>query len=145
MRSLDLRERYWLAGKHDRAGDVWPAIPQMDRLASDGSKRTWRCPCSWPRIVTSFVDIVLKLVKRLSCYTGDAVLGRVAALLEVVPYVRACLASTIIGELAGKAPGIGRIPQHPVGGPYMETVRHYRRQPIRQRLRQPVRVELHAS
>ena len=74
----------------------------MQRPIADLRARLRLCPFPGPRVVGSFVDIALKLIKRLRGNTGNTVLIGLAVEIEVVPHVRACSPSTGKSLLARK-------------------------------------------
>ena len=64
-------------------------IPKMQRPIADLRVRPRQCPFPGPRVVGSFGNIVLELVKRLRGNTADTILIGLAVDIEVVPHVRA--------------------------------------------------------
>jgi hypothetical protein len=99
----------------------------MQKLAADLGERLRRRPRSWPWIVSGFVHVILKLVKRLNGQPGHAIVGGVAVGLEVVQDAGASPADVIVRQLAAKPSLIGRISQHPVCGLDVKAVRPDRR------------------
>ena len=94
--------------------------------------------------MASLVNVVLQLVKRLRSYPRHLILSRLAVSLEVVLHIRARHARVKIRELARNPSLITGVPQHAVRAD-VEAVRHNRRKPSRESLRQPARIDVHAT
>jgi hypothetical protein len=60
---------YGLACEDYRAGDIRPAVPQMQKLAADSRERLRWWPSPWPWIVSGSVHVILTVIQ---CLPGQA-------------------------------------------------------------------------
>ena len=99
---MNFEERDRLTGKHDRAGDIRLAVPQVKNPAADLGERPRLCPCARPRIMDGLRNAILKFIKRLRSYAGHLILSVLAVGAEVVAHVGARRAHAKVRELARK-------------------------------------------
>lgn len=145
MRSLDLDEKYGLVNEYCRAGDVRPAVPEVDCLTAHLCERPRRNPGLRPRTVAGFDKIVLKLIQRLRSDTGQTLPGSVAVRLEIVTEVCARAAELIVRQLAGNRRSSAEYHHIPTAARTWRTaIRHYRRQATNESFGQPIRIDIHA-
>lgn len=120
---LQVVQRYRFAGKDDATVNIRPAVPKMERLVAEPSVSMRWSTYPRPRLVGSFIDIVLQMVKRLRRNTGNTLFIRLAVGGEVALHARTRSAHLVVTELTRKPALIGGVPKHPRCRLDMESVR----------------------